>query len=180
MTSSLQFLDPMPLAEIERRVDRTLQESAPLPRISVPVISHPGSKCRNRMFEWIMAVNLILIAITLTIAPNSISHSRFWLITEYGIGPVAILFYCLVVGLLRGLTLYWNGTWPVYGPKVRALGCALGAVVWSQLALALAGASRVDAISIIIPILAGLTVGELCSCYRALIDGAAINAQGRS
>lgn len=132
--------------------------------------SHPGSFCRNRLFEWMTALMMLGIAAVLIVSPNSISQSNFRLMLEVGFSQSTVLFLFLLFGLTRVIALYFNGSWK-YGYRTRAA-CALGgSFVWVQMVLALAGNTYVTGtISPGVPVYTVLVIGELISCYRAVRD----------
>lgn len=132
-------------------------------------INAPGRFCSNRQNEWVMTAALLFVAVILFVSPNSLKLSRFWMMTEYGISQTFVMLFVAAFGVLRALSLYWNGSWR-HGAKVRFWCCAAGAVVWTQLMLALIASSTLDAMSLSIGILFALALGEAWSCIRALHD----------
>jgi hypothetical protein len=83
---------------------------------------------------------------------------------------LGLLFF--LVAIARGVALIINGRSDVYGPRVRAIGAMVGAVIWAQMLVALFGflAETRSPPSPGIPIYFALTVCELISCYRAATD----------
>lgn len=133
------------------------------------VVNPPGERCRNRLFEWVMTACTLGVAVVLLCSPRAIEGSRFFLLTEFGIGQGAMLVYAIVIGSFRATVLYWNGRWR-YSYKARAV-CSLAcAVLWANMALALLMASSAQSFSISVPVFVGLTIGELLSCSRAVSD----------
>ena len=65
-----------------------------------------------------------------------------------------------------------NGMWPKWGPILRAVGAAIGAIVWAQMAYALLVWSRVDQgyLSLGISIYGLLALSELVAIGRAAND----------
>lgn len=118
----------------------------------------------NRISEASAAWMMIGIAVLIATNPAAADAHSFDLI---GIAIVddwlAPAF--LTVGMVRMAALIANGSWPVYGPWMRACGALLGALIWSQMCLSLVILALP---SPGIPIYAVLTATELFSIYRAL------------
>lgn len=131
--------------------------------------SPPGTRCKNRAIEWLMLYAMAGIVLVLLFSPKAIEASRFFLLTEFGITQTAILVYTAAIACVRAMALYWNGLLPG-GYLVRAICSVAAAVIWGNMALALAVTSTAEAFSMSVPVFAVLCGGELFSFYRALID----------
>lgn len=123
------------------------------------------------LFEWCMAFAMLGISACIFLTPKTIEIGAFRFMVQAGLtaGPAGVLFFA--AGMLRAAALISNGRWQKgpwrYGSKARAVGAAMGAMLWFQLGLALLLLTQVtDTLSIGIPVYAALTVGELISCYR--------------
>ena len=118
----------------------------------------------NRISEASAAWMMIGIAVLIATNPAAADAHSFDLI---GVAVVddwlAPAF--LTVGMVRMAALIANGSWPVYGPWMRASGALVGALIWSQMCLSLVILALP---SPGIPIYAVLTATELFSIYRAL------------
>lgn len=126
--------------------------------------------CSNRLFEWTTTVMLILIGIHLTIWPNAVNNSAFRFIYDI-VGASVLLSAYLFVGWFRVLALIANGRWPRWGPRIRAVGCVLGALIWLNMDMALVQLARTGNVpSPGIWVYATLVVSELISAYRAASD----------
>lgn len=126
--------------------------------------------CGNRLFEWCMALALMLLGVEIFLWPNTIAQSNFRIILDLIDAPNLALIY-FTVGHVRVLGLVANGTyWPEWTPRIRAFGALAGAVIWGQMTIALFMlTSEVGrAPSPGIPVYFVLTLGELFSCYRVL------------
>lgn len=135
-------------------------------------VNEPGINCSNRVFEWVMTAAMLCIALTLFLSPRSIEASSFRLMLAAGYTQFAAAFFFLIAGGLRICALFANGTLPVYGPLVRAIGALAGAVIWGQMGIALLGMSPITGtISAGVPVYFALVGGELYSCFRAVTDG---------
>lgn len=132
------------------------------------------SHCYNRLFEWMTALMMVGIAVTIALSPKAIAFGGFYLMQDIGLTPAILGVLFSLGGCLRVAGLYANGNWPIYGPRLRA-GCALGgAVIWAQMFLALIKwSSQSGYVSIGVPVYLFLTIGEFISCYRAARDGRA-------
>jgi len=118
----------------------------------------------NRISEAAAAWMMIGIAVLIVTDPAAADAHSFDLIgvaiVDDWLAPAF-----LTVGVVRMAALIANGSWPVYGPWMRA-GCALlGALIWSQMCLSLVILALP---SPGVPIYAVLTGTELFSIYRAL------------
>lgn len=127
--------------------------------------------CRNRLFEWVMTIIMISIAIEIALWPRSIGTGSFRLLLSV-ITPTGLALFFGAFGLLRIAALIANGSWPEHGPRMRAMGAGAAAVVWTQMgiALMLLTPELNDTPSAGIAVYFGLTVGELISAYRAISD----------
>lgn len=128
--------------------------------------------CRHfesRLFEVAMACAMLGLGAHLLMFPTALGASAFRFMTEaFSEGLVTSAF--IMFGALRMGALWANGKWPIAGPWLRAGGCAVGALLWAQMDLAL--------IALIpkvgtppspgIPVYFVLTLFEIVSIYRAL------------
>ena len=126
----------------------------------------------NRLFELATAVMMVLIAMHLVIWPGAISAGEFRhvmlppaaaLVGAYGIG-----------GCLRVAALIANGSWPVYGPLLRAGGAVAGSMIWAQMfaSLLLVNVEIGNPPPLDIWVYLTLTAVELIAMCRALVDHA--------
>ena len=131
--------------------------------------SHVG----NRLFEWLMTVAMLLLAVHIFIWPSSIAASPFQLLLLI-IRPESLAFWFLLFGLIGIAALIANGAWPRWGPVMRATAAFGRAMIWGQMAAALfmlipeiGSPPSPD-----IPVFCVLTIGEFISCYRVLATNA--------
>jgi hypothetical protein len=127
--------------------------------------------CRNRMFEWVMTLAMLGIALEIAIWPSSIASGSFRLLLVV-ISPAELALFFGTFGLLRIAALIANGSWPEHGPRMRAMGAGAAALMWGQMciALMLLTPDLGGVPSAGIPVYFSLTVGELISAYRAISD----------
>lgn len=125
----------------------------------------------NRLFDLAMSIIMIGLAVHVTIWPDALRASLFrftldligttWIVVLFGAG-----------GLLRLAALIANGSWPLYGPKLRACGAIVGASIWAQMCTSLilfhVTASRQPSPGITVYLV--LTIVELIAMCRALVD----------
>jgi hypothetical protein len=125
----------------------------------------------NRLFEWVAATILLGISLHLVMWPDAVSHGRFSQMAAF-VGPEFFGRACLVVGFARLFFLAANGSMPVWGPRLRAIGAIAGSLIWLQLAAApiLNGLMPGSTPSNGIPVYLGLALGDLISTYRAAAD----------
>jgi hypothetical protein len=128
--------------------------------------------CVNRLFEWTMALILILLGLWMLVFPASMGASSFRFINAM-IGNFSLMAFFLLVGFGRVAALIANGRWKVWGGRIRALGSWAGAIIWLQMAVALSLLiSNVGTPpSPGIPVYFALAIAELISTYRARADG---------
>ncbi|TNC12258.1 hypothetical protein FF100_15585 [Methylobacterium terricola] len=139
--------------------------------------AHPaGAYSFNRLFEWAMAVMMLLIAVTLALPGDTMERASLKPIAELGFSEGNMAFFFGAVGVLR-VTALWlnghinNGVTKPNGANIRAVCSALGALVMGQLTLALVvDAFTAEAPSFVIPVFGTLTVFEAISCYVARLD----------
>jgi hypothetical protein len=129
------------------------------------------SYCRNRMFEWVMTIAMIGIALEIAIWPSSLQSGSFRLLLIV-ISPTGLALFFGAFGLLRIAALIANGSWPEHGPRIRAMGAGAAAFMWIQMCVALILITpQLNGVpSAGIPVYFGLAVGELISAYRAISD----------
>lgn len=124
-----------------------------------------------RLFEWAMAVMMVLIALTLALPGDTLERGALAPLARSGFTEGNMAAFFGAVGALRGLALYANGDLQPAGATVRALGALAGALVWGQMTLALMlDALRAASPSLMIPVFGTLTMFDLLSCYRARVD----------
>lgn len=127
--------------------------------------------CRHRLFEWVMTVAMLGLAIEIFFWPGTIGASAFRYMLRV-IQPELLGGFFLIVGLFRIAALYANGNWPKFGPRIRALAAGAAALIWGQMLFALfALAPHTGIPSPGIPVYLALTLGEMISAYRAATDG---------
>lgn len=124
----------------------------------------------GRLFEWVMSVSMVLLALEIFIWPVTLKASAFqWVtlvINSQFIGVV--LFFA---GWFRVLALVANGSSLAIGPRVRAVGALFGAVIWFQFGLALVYLSvEQNFPSPGVPFWFMFTLAELRITYRAVLD----------
>lgn len=125
----------------------------------------------NRLFELATSGMMIALSAHILILPNSIQASDFRLILQLVEASYLAVFFG-IGGILRFAALVANGSWPFYGPKLRA-GCAfVGASVWAQMctSLFLYQANTGNPTSPGIWVYLVLTIVELIAMCRALVD----------
>jgi hypothetical protein len=126
----------------------------------------------GRLFEWTMAVSMVLLSFEIFLWPQTLGASAFhWLVLFLPSGFVGV--FLLFVGVARLVALFINGRSLEYGPRVRAVGALAGAVMWAQFALALLMPFVTNEKAIPspgIPFWFMFTFAELYSAYRAAGD----------
>jgi hypothetical protein len=124
----------------------------------------------GRLFEWVMATAMILLAVQTFVWPRTLGSSAFHLLADAMPGEYIGIFL-LLFGVLRFAALIANGRSLMYGPCVRATGAVAGAVMWAQFELALLGDLSFDKPpSPGIPFWFAFILAELYSGYRAASD----------
>ena len=131
---------------------------------------HIRAHLEGRLFEWVMATSMILLAVQTFVWPGTLNASAFFLLTT--LMPTSLIgLFLLVFGLARFAALVVNGRSHVYGPRVRAIGALAGAVLWAQFEIALIASFTVKRPpSPGIPVWFNFTLAELYSAYRAASD----------
>lgn len=124
----------------------------------------------GRLFEWVMATAMVLLAVQCSIWPGTIDASAFYWITT-AMPAWFISGFLFLFGVARFAALIANGRSTIYGPRVRSLCAIAGAVLWAQFDLALIAAYTVKGPpSPGIPFWFTFTLAELYSAYRAASD----------
>lgn len=129
--------------------------------------------CSNRLFEWVMTGALLGLGLLILVYPKSMGASAFRYILDI-IGPLWLATFYLLIGGFRIAALIANGSWPTWGPMIRASACGAAALIWAQMDIALlmlipqAGTPPSPGI----PVYFALTIGEIFSCYRVLANNA--------
>lgn len=139
---------------------------------------HPaGPYSTYRLFEWCMAVMMLLMAVTLVLPGDTMERAALKPIAEMGFSEENMALFFGSVGILRIMALYLNGHINNYvvGPKgayIRAVGAAGGCFIMGQLCGALIfDAFRADSPSLNIPVFGTLAMFEALSVYIAVLDG---------
>lgn len=136
-----------------------------------PFEDSAGPYSAHRLFEWAMAVMMVLTALTLALPGDTMERGALAPLARSGFTEENMAVFFGIVGALRGLALYANGNLQPSGAMIRAFGALAGALVWGQMTLALLGdAVYASAPSLMIPVFGTLTMFDLLSCYRARTD----------
>ncbi|WP_298958800.1 hypothetical protein [uncultured Methylobacterium sp.] len=145
-----------------------------------PPPAHPaGPYSAHRLFEWAMAVMMLLVALTLAVPGDTLERASLRPVAALGFSEEGMALFFGVVGTLRMAALVLNGhinngLARPNGANVRAACSGFGAVIMGQLTLALVvDALSADAPSFVIPVFGTLTVFEAISCYVARRDAVA-------
>lgn len=126
---------------------------------------------QNRLFDLAGSLMMIGLSLHVMVWPGAIQASLFrfmlnlmepfWIVALLGIG-----------GVLRLAALIANGSWPLYGPKLRACGAVVGASIWAQMLISLVlfhtSTGREPSPGITVYLV--LTSVELIAMCRALVD----------
>jgi len=124
----------------------------------------------GRLFEWVMAAAMVLLAIETFAWPRTLEASAFYWLTA-AMPAAFIAWFLLIFGMLRCAALIANGRSKIYGPRARAIGALAGAAMWAQFDLALLASFTVKGPpSPGIPFWFTFTLAELYSAYRAASD----------
>lgn len=121
----------------------------------------------GRLFEWVMATAMILLAVNIYLDPSVLGAKSFLLINDYVSGWCLSLFL-LLFGIARFVALIANGRSEIYGPRTRAIAAVAGAILWGQFALAIVLASGPPSPGL--PFWGPFVLAELYSAYRAETD----------
>ena len=130
-------------------------------------------RSRNRQFEWFAARTMFLCgAITLiaVYTKGTSPSAAFTALTQLGMSVKFIGWGFVVLGVLRLVALFLNGSW-YYGPHVRVFCAAVGMLIWTQLLYALL-VVFVDSGTVYLSIAPwiSISIGEYQSITRAILD----------
>lgn len=149
------------------------EEDGPIVMVKTEVHDNkPGRACVNREWEWWAALNMASIGLLILATPRTIELGAFRYLLFLPFITVGWLWaFFLGVGFARIVALIANGRVPVYGPHIRALGCVMGALIWSSMMMALIRLTEdTGTLSIGIGAWGWATVFELRALHRALMD----------
>jgi hypothetical protein len=134
-------------------------------------LSLPGYTRTDRLFEWIMALTMVLLSLTLAHPAETFERSALRPLLEAGFSEDFLASTFGLMGALRACALFANGRIPTYGPWARNVGAFVGSLIWSQMAAVLLYDSiRTGLPALTAPIFLGLAIGEVASCYRSVFD----------
>lgn len=140
-------------------------------RPSIRLPDAAGAHCRNRLFDWGMAVSSFLFGLLVAVSPGSLAASHFSPILDI-VSPRVIAPACLITGGMWSTALWFNGQWPWAGPVMRAIGAIMGAVILVSIDVALLrqsyGAGR--PLSPGIPFYSVFAIVSLIAARRAASD----------
>lgn len=128
------------------------------------------SHFENRLAEVGTAVMMLGLALEIGIWPDTIGASAFHKLLL--VLPAAWLGWgFFIAGSARLAALVANGSWPYWGPMLRAAGALSGALIWFQMCIALFVLTPETGKppSPGIPVYFVLSIVELLSMYRALV-----------
>lgn len=142
----------------------------------VPIEHIAGPYSNQRLFEWCMAVMMLLIATTLAFPGDTIERSALKPLLDAGFTEGFLSGFFAAFGTLRAVALAANGyinngyARPS-GATLRAIGAAAGAIIWGEMMICLlADALQSEAPSLVIPVFGTLVIFEVISCGRARRD----------
>ena len=142
----------------------------------VPVEHIAGPYSNQRLFEWCMAIMMMLISATLAMPGDTMERGALRPLLDSGFTEGNLSFFFGTFGALRALALAANGYInngyaKPSGAVLRAIGAGAGAFIWSQMTLVLAvDAFHADSVSLFIPVTGTLLIFEVISCRRAKND----------
>jgi hypothetical protein len=117
-----------------------------------------------------MSISMVLLAIEIFVWPETLKASAFQWAVQL-INPEFVGAVLLIAGWFRCLALIANGSSIAIGPRVRAIGAIVGAVIWVQFGTALVKLSiEQQFASPGIPFWYMFTLAELRIAYRAVLD----------
>lgn len=121
----------------------------------------------NRISEAASAWIMIGLGIQIIVAPVPSDYRALDMLLQHVSGDLIAAFF-IAVGTIRIAALLANGHWPKYGPWLRSVGALAGALIWSQMFLALIVVPPDVLTSLGAPVYFVMTGVELISIYRAL------------
>lgn len=134
-------------------------------------LSLPPYARTDRLFEWVMALIMIMLSITLAHPAETLERGALRPLLQAKFSEDALASAFGIIGALRACALFANGRIPTYGPWARNLGAVVGGAIWSQMAAVLLYDSiRTGLPALTFPVFLGLAIGEVVSCYRSVID----------
>jgi len=126
----------------------------------------------GKLFEWVMTLTMLGMAVEIGFFPETLESSVFFLITDT-LGTNFIGFFCTVIGLIRfgGLLfsggILFNGVRT--GPWLRAVAAVLSSAMWAQFVVGLFKFSIFQGYPTPgIPLWLFITLGEVYIAYRAM------------
>jgi hypothetical protein len=128
----------------------------------------------GRVFEWVMSVAMIAVAVEILIWPQTAENNAFfWMSPWLSHGNIAMLL--MTIGWMRCAALMLNGQrmfGSKLGPFIRAAGSVLSAFLWSQFAVTLLAASINQGYpSPGLPFWTMFTFGEVYAAYTTVKNG---------
>lgn len=123
----------------------------------------------RRLFELAASIIMVAEGTLLFLSPSSLDAGAFRFLTDW-LRPESCVLLFLLAGSARLLALALNGHWMPHGGWIRAFGAGVGAVMWTQLGLALWLFSKRMGVplSLGVPMLMVLALFEIVSIYRSL------------
>lgn len=124
-----------------------------------------------RLFEWVTTFIMLGMAVTIILSPHTIEVGAFRYMLVVGFTPLLLGLFFAIVGGVRIMALIVNGRSGLWGPRLRAIGAILGAIIWAWMGIALVVLTNdTGTLSLGIFNWVGLTIGEVISCARAGSD----------
>lgn len=124
-----------------------------------------------RLWEWMNAVGLAGIGASLLFMPTIAAVGGLGVAADLGAPVVFWGVTVLWVGVVRLVSLWFNGGWPRIGPIIRAAGAGVGALHWGHMGtILLLGGIAHGQYPIGVWTYVMLTCGELLSAARAMAD----------
>lgn len=131
----------------------------------------PGLHSINRVFEWVSAGSVLGAGIDQAFYPSAFVVSKFQYALDR-IGADSIGMFCVIIGGVRCIALFYNGRLGIVGVGARILTAIGSAMIWFQMGYSLyltqSAIHGPPSPSLLHYIL--LVCGELYSAFRAGTD----------
>ena len=137
------------------------------------IIKHIEYYVEGRLFEWVMGLSMLGLAIEIWKHPAILENSSFQQLTEV-LSPFFVGVFMAVVGGVRVIALLINGHWVVEhrtGPLLRAGAAVLCGWMWAQFAWALIDGSLERGYTFpSLPFWLMFSLGEIYVAYKAALN----------
>lgn len=131
----------------------------------------------GRFGEWMTSAAILAVGVILAMPGDTMRFSEWWSMRDFGLREPELVLFCTLVGALRCVVLYINGSWH-RTPILRGIGATIGVCFFGLMTLVSAWPWVIGAVSAPDMNLAFYIIfalADIRGCHRAGLDSRIAN-----